>query len=247
VKDSIASAALRAAAYVEAHGDPLARGRAAALVGRAPASDAVALLAPAATDAASLREALAVCDDLRALGDPRIDAWARLLARDQAGDGGFALALPPEARRFETGMIAGHLAKTRFARPALLLAAAEFLAQQWSPDLVQGGSWRAIAAFAHCFANLDHDASDAILQWCGRELGRAFVTRAFDAVRTARVLVYCDAHGLPGAQLAREDLVVALLSEQAADGGFAAWKGDGARDAVASTLDGLVALRRLGG
>jgi hypothetical protein len=247
VKDSIASAALRAAAYVETRGDPLARACAAALVGRAPASEVVALLAPAATHTAALREALAVCDDLRLLGDPHVEAWARALARDQAGDGGFAPALPPDARRFETGMIAGHLAKTRFARPALLLSAAEFLAQQWSPDLVQGGSWRAIAAFAHCFANVDHDASDAILQWCGRELGRAFVTRAFDAVRTARVLVYCDAHGLPGAQLVREDLVVALLSEQATDGGFAAWEGDGARDAVASTLDGLVALRRLAG
>ena len=112
---------------------------------------------------------------------------------------------------------------------------------------MQGGSWRAIAAYAHCFANVDHDASDAILQWCGRELGRAFVTRAFDAVRTARVLVLCDAHGLPGAQLAREDLVVALLTEQGADGGYPEWEGEGARDAVASTLDALVALRRLGG
>jgi hypothetical protein len=96
-----------------------------------------------------------------------------------------------------------------------------------------------IAAFASCFANVDHDESDAILQWCGRELGRAFVTRAFDAVRTARVLVSCDAHGLPGAQLAREDLVIALVTEQRADGSFA--------DGVPATLDGLVALRRMGG
>jgi len=68
-----------------------------------------------------------------------------------------------------------------------------------------------------------------------------------DAVRTARVLVYCDAHGLPGAQLAREDLVVALMTEQGADGGFSKWEGERARDAVTSTLDALVALRRLGG
>jgi hypothetical protein len=144
-------------------------------------------------------------------------------------------------------MIAGHLAKTSFVRPELLAAAAEFLARHWTPDRVQGGSWRAIAAHAHCFANTDHDASDAVLQWCGRELGRAFVTRAFDAVRTARVLVYCDADGLPGSQLARADLVVALVTEQGSDGGFPIWEGDGARDAVGSTLDGLVALRRLGG
>src|SRR5262249_17526901 len=157
----------------------------------------------------ALRRALAVCDDLRALGDPRVAAWAEALARTQADDGGFARALSPDARRFETGMIAGPLAKTRWPRPELLPAAPGVPARQWSPDLVQGGSWHAIAAYAHCFANVDHDASDAILQWCGRELSRGFLTRAFDAVRTARVLVWCDAHALPGAQLAREDLVVA--------------------------------------
>jgi len=238
VNQATADAALRAAAYVEAHGDPLARARADALVGRGSASDVVALLAPT-SDPAPLREALAICDDLRALGDPRVRDWAEALARDQSDDGGFAAALAPEARRFETGMIAGLLARTRYARPQVLPAAAEFLAAQWSPDLVQGGSWRMISAFASCFANVDHEASDAILQWCGRELGRAFVTRAFDAVRTARVLVSCDAHGLPGSQLAREDLVIALVTEQRADGSFA--------EGVAATLDGLVALRRLAG
>ena len=238
MNQATADAALRAAAYVEAHGDPLARARADALVGRGSGSDVMALLAPT-SDPASLREALAICDDLRALGDPRVRDWAEALARDQSTDGGFAAALPPEARRFETGMIAGLLARTRYVRPRVLPAAAEFLAAQWNPDLVQGGSWRMISAFSTCFANVDHEASDAILQWCGRELGRAFVTRAFDAVRTARVLVSCDAHGLPGSQLAREDLVIALLTEQRADGSFA--------DDVAATLDGLVALRRMAG
>jgi hypothetical protein len=247
LKESIASAALRAAAYVDARGDALARSRAAALIGRAAASEAIAQLAPARSDAGSLRRALGVCDDLRALGGPRAAEWVEQISRHQSGDGGFAPELPLEARLFETGMIAGYLAKSRAARPAPLLASADFLARHWSPDRVQGGSWRAIAAYAHCFANADHDASDAILQWCGRELGRAFLTRAFDAVRTARVLVYCDAHGLPGAQLAREELVVALVTEQRSDGGFAHWEEDGASDAVASTLDALVALRRLGG
>jgi len=246
VNQATADAVLSAAAYVDARGDALARARAAALIGRAPAADAVAQLAPERSDAASLRAALEVCDDLRALEDPRAEAWARELASGQARDGGFAPGLPSDVRWFETGMIAGQLAKTRCARPASLLAAADFLARDFSPERVQGGSssWGAIAAHAHCFANVDHDASDAILQWCGRELSRGFLTRAFDAVRTARVLVWCDAHGLPGAQLAREDLLIGLLTEQESDGGFAAW---GDRDAVASTLDGLVALRRLGG
>jgi hypothetical protein len=247
VNQATADAALRAAAFVDERGDEIARLRAAVLVGRADVADVVARLAPDPCDAASLRGALEVCDDLRALAHPRVRDWAEALARDQAADGGFASALPLEARLFETGMIAGHLAKTSFVRPERLAAAAEYLARHWTPDRVQGGSWRAIAAHAHCFANTDHDASDAVLQWCGRELGRAFVTRAFDAVRTARVLVYCDADGLPGSQLARADLVVALVTEQGSDGGFPIWEGDGARDAVASTLDGLVALRRLGG
>ncbi len=238
-------AALRAAAYVEAHGDALAQLRAGALVGRAAAADVVALLAPVPSDVASLCFAVAVCDDLRALADPRVEGWAAALARSQSSDGGFAAGLPLEARLFDTGMIAGHLAKTRCARPEVLGAAAEFLARHWSPDRVRGGSWRAIAAYAHFFANADHDAADAVLQWCGRELGRAFATRAFDAVRTARVLVYCDAHGLPGAALRPADLVIALLTEQMPDGSFAVWEGEGARGRVASTLDGLVALRRL--
>ena len=144
-------AALRAAAYVATHGDPRARARAEALVGRCAASDAIALLAPA-FDAPSLRESLAICDDLRALGEPRVAQWADALARDQSSDGGFAASLAPEARRFETGMIAGLLARTRYVRPRVLPAAAEFLAAQWNPDLVQGGSWRMISAFSTCFA-----------------------------------------------------------------------------------------------
>jgi hypothetical protein len=240
-------AAERAAAYVAAHGDALARLRAAALVGRASGADVVSELAPASGDLASLRAALEVCDDVRALGDPSVREWSEALVRHQHGDGGFAPELPLDARLFETGMIAGHLAKSRYARPELLAGAADFLARHWTPDRVQSGSWCAIAAYAHCFANVDHDAADAVLQWCGRELGRAFTTRAFDAVRTARVLVYCDAHGIPGALFTAADLVVALVTEQGADGGYPEWPGDGARDAVASTLDALVALRRLAG
>jgi hypothetical protein len=240
-------AAERAATYVAAHGDALARMRAAALVGEATAADAVAHLAPLHGDAASLRAALEVCDDHRALDGPRVREWCEALARLQQRDGGFAPELPLEVRLFETGMIAGHLAKTRWVRPELLAAASDFLARHWTPDRVQSGSWRAIAAHAHCFANVDHDDADAVLQWCGRELGRAFATRAFDAVRTARVLVYCDAHGIPGAQFTSTDLVVALMTEQAGDGSYPEWHGDGARDAVASTLDALVALRRLAG
>ena len=219
------NAAARAADYVATCGDPLARLRADALVGRADAADVVARLAPDAGDGASLRGALEICDDLRALADPNVKSFVEALALLQSADGGFAAGHALEVRLFETGMIAGYFAKTRTARPDSTLRAGEFLAAHWSPDRVRGGSWSAIAAYAHFFANAPHDAGDAVLQWCGRELGRGFSMRAFDAVRTARVLVYCDAHGLPGASLRREELVAALLAEQRPDGGFAAWEG----------------------
>ena len=235
----------RAAVFVARRGDALARLRAEALLGRADPTEVVARLAPASGDPASLRAALEVCDDLRALGDPRVGEWVAALAGAQDPDGGFALGLPLEERLFETGMIAGHIAKTRYARPESLAAAGDFLSAHWDPDLVRAGSWNAIAAYAHFFANAAHDAGDAVLQWCGRELSRAFLTRAFDAVRTARVLVYCDAQSLPGAELRADDLLVALVTEQGPDGGFPARAGEGARDPVASTLDALVALRRL--
>jgi hypothetical protein len=219
--------------------------RAQALLGRADPAAVVARLAPSPRDPASLREALETCDDLRALGDPRVGAWVGAVAASQVDDGGFAPGLPLEARLFETGMLAGYASKSRYARPELLARAGAFLASHWDPELVRSGSWRAIAAYAHFFANAEHEDADAILQWCGRELSRAFLTRVFDAVRTARVLVYCDAHGLPGAELRPGELVVALLTEQGADGGFPAGEGEASRDAVASTLDALVALRRL--
>ncbi len=235
----------RAAAFVAEHGDERARARAEALLGRGDASGVIAALDPDPDDPAQLRAALAVCDDLRALADPRVEAWIGALVRGQSADGGFADGAPLPARLFETGMIAGFVAKTRYARPEVLYAAGDFLASHWDPDLVREGSWNAIAAYAHFFANADHDDADAVLQWCGRELSRGFLTRAFDAVRTARVLCYCDAHGLPGAELGVRELVVALITEQAPDGSFPAWEGEGACDVVTSTLDGIVALRRL--
>jgi hypothetical protein len=240
-----AEAVERAAAFIAKHADAQSRACADALLGHGDAGAVVASLEPDEGDPEQLRAALAICDDLRALADPRIEGWIGALVRTQDADGGFAAGAPVPARLFETGMLAGHIAKTRYARPEVLLSAGDFLARHWDPDLVREGSWNAIAAYAHFFANADHDAADAVLQWCGRELSRGFLTRAFDAVRTARVLVYCDAHGLPGAELGVEELVVALITEQAPDGSFAAWEGEGARDRVASTLDGLVALRRL--
>jgi hypothetical protein len=170
-------------------------------------------------------------------------ACARLGA-DQGSDGAWSEGAGDVVRA--TGMLGGYLAKTRFARVETLQAAADFLVARWSPDLVQGFQWGSIAAYAHLFANFDHEDSDEILQWCGRELERGFRTRVFDAVRTARVLVTCDAHALPGARLGAQELGAALRAEQAADGSWQPAPGAAPRARIEPTLDGLVALLRLG-
>ena len=86
-----------------------------------------------------------------------------------------------------------------------------------------------------------HDAGDEILQWCGRELERGFRARRFSAVRTARVLTWCDAPVLPGAQLEPAELLDALLAEQAPDGGF----GEASDDRASRSWDAWIALERL--
>ncbi len=142
-----------------------------------------------------------------------------------------------------SAMLGGYLARSPFVRPRTLDAVGDFLARHWSPDLVQSGVWANVAGYAHYFANAPHEAADEILQWCGRELERGFRTRLFGAVETLRVLLLCDAHAIPGATLERDELVVSLLTEQEADGGFG--PPDAERDArIEATRAGLVALQR---
>jgi hypothetical protein len=135
----------------------------------------------------------------------------------------------------------GHLARTRFVRPETLDAAARFMAAHWSPDRVGGGNWDLLDGYAMAFANLDHELSDALLQWCGRELEKGYRARLFDVVATMRVLVDCDAHSLPGATFEPGELLVSLVTEQASDGSFGTAAEAPAR--VPATLDALAALR----
>ena len=239
----VEAACEKAQAYVAAHGDDVQRCTALAILGRGSGSDLLASLDVDVEDVHALRVALGRADGMRALSAPVVRNWCGALASRQSPDGGWLSSHALDDRLFETGMIGGHLAKTRFVRPETLGGACEFLATHWSPDRVQGGSWHAIAAYAHLFANADHELADAILQWCGRELGKGFVSRQFDPVETARVFVLCDAHGIPGAELAPDELLIALLSEQGLDGSFCR---EGGPD-VGATLDGLLALRRLAG
>jgi hypothetical protein len=237
----------RAAAFVARHGDALARARAAALVGSAPASEALVqldLARPACEDEA-LELTLRVCDELGARGDARVERACIALASRQAPDGGFCAEVEDLDRRLQrTGMLAGYLAKTPFARPALLDAAGDFLALYFSPERVQGFQWDNLTAYAHYFANALHERADEVLQWCGRELERGIRAGALDAVRALRILAWCDAHSLPGARLSREELLSGLAAEQAADGGFGVPVAP-AEERVGATLDALVALRHL--
>jgi len=240
----MSDARARAAAFVAAHGDAFARARAAAQVGETSVAAALALLDPriarGGPDASLV--ALRVCDELGARGDVRVERACAELASSQRDDGGFDVAGDLDARLVYTGAAAGLLAKTPFARPELLDAAGDFLARHFAPERVQGFRYESVAAYASFFANAPHPESDAVLQWCGRELERGFRARAFDAVRTARVYAGCDAHAMPGARIAQDELAAALRAEQSADGGFGLPVAPAA-ERVDATLEALVALR----
>src|SRR5262245_54826055 len=259
--DATLRARERALGFVDAEGDELARRRAAALAGRASAARVVEELArvqlpegdfgadPARAGDSSLdatRRALAALADLGAPHGAVAERAVGRLVRAQRPDGSFA----PERDGSEggaieaTGRIAGLLARAACAPSRRAEAAAEWLAARVAPERVQGFAWGPLAAYAAAFANVAHEASDAILQWCGRELERGWRAGAFGAAPTARVLLDCDAPSLPGSRLAFPELAAGLLLEQATDGGWSA--GTGAASRVEATLDALAALARLG-
>jgi hypothetical protein len=83
-----------------------------------------------------------------------------------------------------------------------------------------------------------------VLQWTGRELERGFRARRFDAVQTARVLLYADAPALPGGRVAAAEVVPRILAEQAGDGGWLRPEDPAPEARVRHTLDALAALVR---
>jgi hypothetical protein len=126
----------------------------------------------------------------------------------------------------------------------MLAGAGDYIAERFSPERVQGFAWRAIAAHAHYFANVPHEAGDAVLQWTGRELERGLRTRRFDAVQAGRVLLYVDAPALPGGRVDAAEVVDRILAEQAGDGGWLHPEDPAPEARVAHTLDALAALVR---
>ena len=237
--------ATRARDFVLAHGDALQRARAEAFFD-AKQRDVVGPRRRAVSDAAAAETALAVLDALGVRRGDAVERAVEVLAAAQRDDGSWARAgrEDDDARVVATAQIAGLLAKTPFARPALLHAASQFLAARWGPERVQSGDPAAIGGWAQWFANSDDELSDAGLQWCGRELERGFRTGAIDALATARVFALCDAQSLPGARLGADEVVLSLAAAQAPDGGFgAAFEAPSLR--VELTLDALAALARL--
>ena len=257
---SAAGARDRAVAFVEAFGDGFSAWRAAALVaGRplqaCPLPDGVAQRpdgsfadpdSPGSEHAlAALLRVIGALDDLRALHLPVAERACTHLAATQADDGSWGPADASEDDRiFFTGMLGGHFGKTRVARMSMLAGAGDYLAERFSPERVQDFAWRAIAAYAHYFANVPHEAGDAVLQWTGRELERGLRTGRFDAVQTGRVLLYVDSPALPGGRVDAAEVVDRILTEQAGDGGWLRPEDRAPEARVAHTLDALAALVR---
>jgi hypothetical protein len=259
VRDA-AGACDRAVAFVDAVGDGFSAWRAATLVAGCPVQacplpdDVVqrpdgSFAAPDSPGAepawGALLRVIGALDDVRALHLPLAERACAHLAATQADDGSWGHADASEDERiFFTGMLAGHFGKTRFARASMLAGAGDYIAERFSPERVQNFAWRAVAAYAHYFANVPHEAGDAVLQWTGRELERGLRTGRFDAVQTGRVLLYVDAPALPGGRFDAAEVVDRILAEQAGDGGWLRPEDPAPEARIAHTLDALAALVR---
>jgi hypothetical protein len=253
-----ASAIGRAARFVAGCGDETARLRAAVLAGEAKPERALpalerwtersgALRSDGSVSALASLPVLGALADLRLLDSPLGRRLAEALARVQAEDGSFGAATSDaDERVFATGRIGGWLSRLRSVRQELLDRAGDHLAARFTPESVGGFAWRPLAAHAQFFANVVHERSDEVLQWCGRELERGYRARRFDAVATARVLVDCGASSLPGARLDAGELVLALVSQQDAHGAIACAEAATPESRALRTLDALAALVRLG-
>jgi hypothetical protein len=251
----------RARAFVARSGDAADRIRVDALLGLRPPRDAEQALSSrreaASADPEAAAELFEALSELRLLRGALAAECSKAVERLQRADGSWCaggaqadagpllpLGLEGHADAlFLTALLGGFLGLTGAALETTDVAGA-WLAARWSPDLVQSGSWHAIASLLHFFANVDHELGDEVLQWCGRELERGFRSGAIDALHTARAFVLCEATSLPGARLSGREVLEALLASQDEGGGFPSRPGGPPE--VAATLHAVAALTRLG-
>jgi hypothetical protein len=171
---------------------------------------------------------------------------AEYLESAQLEDGSWgAAASTPESRIFATGMLAGYLGRTRIVRQGVLIDAGEFMGEVWHPDLIAGRSWPLLTSFGCFFCSVEHEESDAALQWIGRELEKGYRSRSYDANETLRSLLHCDAMAIPGTTLDPAEMLGALVDEQASDGGYAQLSGNPPAGRVTPTIDAMLAMLRL--
>jgi hypothetical protein len=257
--DAIAAALARAREFLAAQGAEREARYVAVLEGRAPRGSLEEVAAASQEESGALPGLVAgdapgsgVASTADALGwlvalgsgdGPIAQRAAAYLMREQGADGAWRDAGREEGAVALTAALCGTLARCPGARLSALRRAAAFLAGSWSEERVRAGSYPEIAGYLHAFASLpaDLDVADEALQWCGRELERGFRSGAFEALRVAHVFVLCDAAALPGARLRDAEVLEALLSAQAPDGGFG-----GLGTPERSTCRAALALRHLG-
>lgn len=248
-----------ARAFVERRGGALARAWLALLDGAPAAQDvrlalAVRKRAPDGyarsddeAEPASIAGTLAALDVLAEAGvrgGPEIESAVRHLACTQAADGSWRGEGEGD-RTVATGLVLARLARLRAASPRILSLADEFLSGAFSPERVEQGGWKAVAAFAAPAANGALERADEALQWCGRSLEKGVRSGEIPVLDAARVLLLCDAPSLPGSRLSAAELLLALPGGQADDGGFGA-PGASTPERVEATLLALRAFRRFG-
>jgi hypothetical protein len=184
--------------------------------------------------------ALHVLFDARVRRAESVERAVGFLMGCQAEDGSWC-GVPADDSLATTALVAGALARSVYTRPDVLEAAGDWLAPRYDRERP---AWGALAGLCAFFSSVDHEAGDTALQWSGRALERGYRAGEVTALETARVLLLCDAVGLPGAGIDPGELVRGVLAQQAEDGGWPGCAGAGG-DRIEATLDAALALLRL--
>ncbi len=229
----------RARAFVEQNGAPLDLLRADALLGAArPAEVRASLEAlqredgsfaplPGRESCGPVRATLDALSLLAGLDVRRarsLEAGVNFLASRQEEDGGWQDERGDAAAARDLSFrVAGILARSIYARPEVLGAAGDYLADAFDEI---GDRWPRLAGVCAFFSCVDHDDADRALQWAGRALERCHRVGTFSALDAARILLLSDASAMPGSDLDPRALVAGVVAEQADDGGWPAPSGD---------------------